>query len=250
MNKQLDKKRNKRQKLRKGIILCSFFLFPAVFYYFSPYLIIDATIRGIINGSFIFFVLLFVSSLFLGRAYCGWVCPAAGCQEAIFLASNKKITKGDFIKWIIWIPWISTIAILAIRNRGYDKFDFFYRTKFGLSIESVNSLIVYLSILSLIAIPALIFGKRSFCHHICWMAPFLIIGRKARNTIKLPSLQLALNNENCSHCHKCTNNCPMSLPVELMVQEDKLENSECILCGTCIDVCKNKRIRYAFSKIA
>ena len=247
MNKQI---RKKRQKLRIGIILSSFFLFPAVFYYLSPYLIIDATIRGIINGSFIFFVLLFVSSLFLGRAYCGWACPAAGCQEAIFLASNKKITKGNFIKWIIWIPWISTIAILAIKNRGYQKIDFFYRTKFGLSIESVYSLIVYLGILSLIVIPALTVGKRSFCHHICWMAPFLITGRKARNTIKLPSLQLALNNENCSHCHKCTNNCPMSLPVELMVQEDKLENSECILCGTCIDVCKNKRIRYAFSKIA
>ena len=249
MNNQINKKRNKRQKLRIGIILSSFFLFPAVFYYLSPYLIIDATIRGIINGSFIFFILLFVSSLFIGRAYCGWVCPAAGCQEAIFLAKNKKITKGNFLKWIIWIPWISTIAILAIKNRGYQEIDFFYRTKFGLSIDSVYSFLVYLGVLSLIVIPALLVGKRSFCHHICWMAPFVIIGRKTRNTIKLPSLQLVLNNENCSHCHTCTNNCPMSLPVELMVQESEMENAECILCGTCIDGCKNKVIRYSFTKI-
>jgi ferredoxin-type protein NapH len=249
MNNQINKKRNKRQKLRIGMILTSFFLFPAVFYYLSPYLIIDATTQGIINGSFIFFILLFVSSLFLGRAYCGWVCPAAGCQEAIFLARNKKITKGNFLKWIIWIPWISAIAILAIKNRGYQEIDFFYRTKYGLSIDSVYSFLVYLGVLSLVVIPALLVGKRSFCHHICWMAPFLMIGRKVRNTINLPSLQLALNDEKCSHCHTCTNNCPMSLPVELMIQEDKIENSECILCGTCIDGCKNKLIKYSFARI-
>ena len=100
----------KRQKLRKRLILFTFFLFPAIFYYLSPYLIIDASSKGIINGSFIVFSLMFISALFLGRAYCGWICPAAGCQEAIFLARNRKVKKGDFIKWIIWIPWISPCA--------------------------------------------------------------------------------------------------------------------------------------------
>jgi len=159
------------------------------------------------------------------------------------------VKKGNIFNWIIWIPWISYISILAIKNGGYQEIDFFYKTKFGLSIDSVYSLIVYLVVLSLIVIPAFLVGKRSFCHHICWMAPFMIIGRKIRNVINFPSLQLALNNENCSHCHTCTNNCPMSLPVEFMVQEDKMENVECILCGTCIDGCKNKVIRYTFTKI-
>jgi len=90
-----------RQKIRKGIILLSFFLFPATFYYLSPVLIIQASARGIINGSFILFILMFISSLFLGRGYCGWVCPGAGCREAIFLARDKKVTKGDSIKWLI-----------------------------------------------------------------------------------------------------------------------------------------------------
>jgi polyferredoxin len=238
-----------RQKARIGIIFFSFFLFPATFYYLSPYLIIDATLQGVINGSFIFFSLLFFSSFFLGRAYCSWLCPAAGCQEAVFLVRDKKVQKGDFIKWIIWVPWITSISVLAIKSGGYKEVDFFYRTKFGFSIDSVYSLIVYLVVLSLIVIPAFLVGKRSFCHHICWMAPFMIFGRKIRNVINLPSLQLALNNENCSHCHTCANNCPMSLPVEMMVQEGKMENAECILCGTCIDGCKNKVIRYSFTKI-
>jgi len=70
-----------RQNIRRGIILFSFFLFPATFYYMSPYLVVDAAAKGIINGSFIMFALLFVSSLVLGRGFCGWVCPAGGCQK-------------------------------------------------------------------------------------------------------------------------------------------------------------------------
>ena len=236
-----------RQKLRKGIILISFFLFPAVFYYLSPVVIVHATLNGVVNGSFIMFLLMFINALFLGRAYCGWICPGAGCQEAIFLARDKKVTRGNFIKWIIWIPWMATIVLLAARHGGYKKIDFFYQTKYGLSIGDISSLIAYLCVLFfLIVIPAFVFGRRSFCHHLCWMAPFMILGRKIRNRTKWASLQLEAVSENCSHCHTCTQNCPMSLPVEMMVKINHLENTECILCGTCIDGCEFNVIRFAF----
>ena len=228
------------------MILFSFFLFPVIFYYLSPVVIIRATLEGIINGSFIIFLLMFISALILGRAYCGWVCPAAGCQEAIFLSRDKKITKGDFIKWIIWIPWISAIVIFAVINGGYQTIDFFYDTNYGLSIGDVSSFIAYLFVLLLlIVLPAYIFGKRSFCHHICWMAPFMIIGRKIRNRFEWPSLQLRVEPEKCNHCHTCTQNCPMSLPVERMVKTNKTENTECILCGTCIDGCEFNVISFS-----
>ena len=236
-----------RQKLRKGIILFSFFLFPAIFYYFSPVLIIQATTQGIINGSFILFLLMFISSLVLGRAFCGWICPAAGCQEAIFPARDKRVIKGNFIKWMIWIPWIISIVILAIHAGGYKKIDFFYQTTHGFSIGDTSALIVYFFILLiLIVLPAFIFGKRSFCHHLCWMAPFMIIGRKIRNRFKWGSLQLRIEPEKCVSCQLCTKSCPMSLPVERMVNQGEMEHTECILCGACIDSCKFRVIKYAF----
>ena len=240
-----------RQKLRKGIILFSFFLFPATFYYLSPVVIIRATLKGIVNGSFIIFLLMFIFALFLGRAYCGWVCPAAGCQEAIFLSRDKKVTKGDYIKWIIWVPWISTIVILAVISGGYQKIDFSHDTSYGLSIKDVSALIVYfIVLLLLIVFPTFIFGKRSFCHHLCWMAPFMILGRKMRNSLKWASLQLKADSEKCNHCHTCTQNCPMSLPVERMVKTNKMENTECILCGTCIDGCEFNVIKFSFYNAA
>ena len=239
-----------RQKIRSGIILFSFFLFPAIFYYLSPALIIQASSEGIINGSFVLFVLMFLSSLFLGRGYCGWLCPGAGCQEALFLARNKPVTKGNWLKWIVWVPWIGAIVVLAIKSGGYQRLDFFYMTKYGLSVTNVQGLIVYLFVLLLlIVLPAFAVGKRSFCHHLCWMAPFMILGRKVRNIFNWPSLQLHARPDTCKHCHTCTEHCPMSLPVENMVNQAGMENQECILCGTCVDVCKQGAIAFHWTKL-
>jgi len=139
-------------------------------------------------------------------------------------------------------------VILAIRSGGYKTVDFFYRTTSGLSIANVYALVIYLIVLFLIVVPAIIFGKRSFCHHLCWMAPFMILGRKVANISKLPSLRLSAKPQECNHCHKCTEDCPMSLPVESMVGQEQMENSECILCGTCVDGCRQNAIMYKFGQ--
>lgn len=236
-----------RQKVRMGLILLSFFLFPANFYYLSPVLIVQAASEGVINGSFIMFGLLFISSLVLGRAFCGWVCPGAGCQEALFQANDRPVTRGNTIKWVIWIPWIGLIAALAVRRGGYDRMDIFYETLYGLSISNVQGLIAYLVVLLvLIILPAFVVGKRSFCHHFCWMAPFMILGRKMRNAFGWPSLSLTARPENCTHCRKCARNCPMSLPVANMVGQGVMENAECILCGSCVDGCEFDTLNYSF----
>ena len=159
------------------------------------------------------------------------------------------VTKGDYIKWLIWVPWISCIAILAIKSGGYKDIDFFYQTTHGFSIGDVHSLIVYhLVLFLLIVLPAFVFGKRSFCHHLCWMAPFMILGRKIRNCFQWAALRLESAPNNCKHCHTCTENCPMSLPVEKMVHQNIMENKECILCGTCIDGCEQGAIKYSLKK--
>jgi len=237
----------KRQRVRNGLLIVTFLLFPAIFYYLSPYLIIDGTTKGIVTGSFIYFSMLLLSSLILGRACCGWICPASGIQDIIMQVNNRKITKGNLIKWILWIPWIATIVLLSIKNEGYYKIDPFYQTEYGLSMSNVFSLITYLLVLIIIVLPSFIFGRRSFCHSLCWMSPFMILGRKLCILLKLPSLRLISHNAKCIKCHTCTENCPMSLPVEQFVAVNKMENTECILCGTCVDGCKSNAIEFDFS---
>jgi polyferredoxin len=239
----------RRQKIRVAIIFISLLLFPVTLNYFSPYVIVDGASQGIINGSFIVFAVMFFASLFIGRAWCGWACPAAGLQECCFPIRGKRARGGrfDWIKWFIWVPWVGIILILGL-SAGYDTVNVLYLTEKVVSVDEAAKYVTYYAVIGIFLILALTAGKRAGCHYICWMAPFMIIGRKIRNIFKWPALRLTVDSEKCISCMTCTKNCPMSLHVNDMVQKASMENAECILCGTCVDGCPENVITYSFSK--
>jgi polyferredoxin len=107
-------------------------------------------------------------------------------------------------------------------------------------------MIYYIIVLLFLGL-ALAFGRRAGCHYVCWMAPFMIIGRKVRNLFKWPALRIKVDADKCTDCQNCTRECPMSLDVHAMVRKGSMENDECILCGTCIDVCPQHVKHYSFS---
>ena len=242
----------KRQSIRKAIIIGMFFFFPITIAWFSPALpVIYAGLGGVLTGAAIIFILQFLTSLFLGRAFCGYVCPASGQQESMMCVSDKKIgnVKINIIKYIIWVPWIITIIVLFIRAGGVNEIDFFAGT-----IDNWQFLIapyrymIYFGVILLIAVLHLLVGRRAFCHCVCWMAPFMIIGTKIANRLNIPVLHIKADKTKCNGCKKCSEKCSMSLDVKTMVETEKMANSECILCGECIDICHKKAIKYSFKK--
>ena len=76
-----------RQRIRRTTLLISLLLFQIIMWYFSPYIIINAAMEHVINGSFIVFLVMLVFSMFFGRVWCGYLCPAGGLQEE--QASNE-----------------------------------------------------------------------------------------------------------------------------------------------------------------
>lgn len=227
----------------------AFLLFPVIMNYLSPYVIIDGAMNGIVNGSFIMFTVMFLSALFLGRAWCGWVCPGAGLEEILISVNDKPARGGkwDWVKWVIWVPWMSLIVFLVIQAGGYERVDFLHLTESGISLDRPQGYMIYYIVIGVFVALAVFAGKRAACHYICWMAPFMIIGRKIRNLLNWPALRLRAHTERCIDCKTCTKNCPMSLDVNGMVQRSAMEDSECVLCGTCVDVCPEGVIRYSFS---
>jgi polyferredoxin len=80
-----------RQRVRRALIIFSFVLMPVTFVYISCPIIIEGASEGIITGGLIVFILIFISSLFLGRLWCGWLCPGGGPQEIYFQINNKHV---------------------------------------------------------------------------------------------------------------------------------------------------------------
>ena len=66
-----------RQKIRLVILFLILITFPITMNYFSVFLIIEGSGQGVMTFSFFFWSLFAVTSLALGRAACGYICPLA-----------------------------------------------------------------------------------------------------------------------------------------------------------------------------
>jgi len=238
----------KRQKTRRLLGLLSLLAFPVTLYYFSPVLILQAGYSGKLGGSFFVFLAQFAGSVFLGRLFCGWVCPGGGLQDAAGAACDSRPKQGwrNYIKYGIWAIWLlPTIAFLIVRKAS--EADFFYETAYGISVAEPMAYAVYFGILAVILIPAL-FAKRAFCHYFCWMAPFMAAGTWIRRKVRLPGLHMAAKPELCISCGKCASACPMCVGVPEEVKKGRVASSECILCGACADGCPAQAIGYRFGR--
>lgn len=236
----------KRQNIRKLCIIISLLLFPVTLYYFSPAIIINAGLNGIINGSFIVFLLMFLLSVPFGRIFCAYACPAGGLQECAFMINDRIPKQGirNYIKYIIWFLWIGAVVFCYFYKGEIAGVDFFFLTDHGISVANIYTYIIYYGIILLIFIPSILGGKRVFCHYFCWMAPFMVLGTKLRRLLRLPGLYVSAHKEECISCGKCDRNCPMGLEVKEMAKAGEITSMECIQCGACINVCPQNVLYY------
>ena len=239
-----------RQRMRLALILLSFILYPVTFAYISCPIITEAAGLGIVTGGLVLFALLFVSSLVLGRLWCGYLCPSGGLQEVCNLALRwpLRTKKADWLKYLVFLGIFGSLGYAIWSAGGLKTADLLYRTENGISILAAGGVAAFLGPVVLILIFTLVFGKRGFCHTFCPIAVMLMIGRKIRNLFRWPALHLEAEKEQCIDCKKCSGECPMSLDVNGMVREGTMEQAECILCGSCVDTCPKDVISYAWTE--
>ncbi len=238
----------KRQTVRKTMLLLSLLLFVITLNYFSPYLIIQGSFEGVLSGSGVLFLSLLLFSLLFGRAFCGWLCPAGSLQDVCASINSKPVKRSlNLIKYLIWVPWLAFIVFGFIRAGGLRHIDILYYTDGGISVNAPTGYYIYFSVVLLIVVLSLIFGRRGFCHSVCWMAPFMTIGNWLRNKLHIPGLRLVADKPMCIGCQSCNKACPMSLDVMGMVQNGKMTDAECILCASCADVCPKKVLALTMS---
>ena len=240
----------KRQSIRSAILVVSLLLFPLTQFYFSPYLIVDGAIAGIVAGSAIVFAAQFLGALFVGRAFCGWIMPCGGLQEACFAANRRPVPGGrlDWIKWFLWIPWISSVIYLFVRAGGVADIDPFRKMHHGISVAQPWQYWIFYGVTAVFVVLAFSVGRRAACHYLCWMSPFMIVARFLRNRLRLPALQLTATGVRCTQCDRCSMQCPMSLNVKAMLLTGELDSHECILCASCVDACKKGVLRLSFGR--
>lgn len=228
-----------RQKTRRAILVISLLFFPITMNYFSPYVVIDGALSGIVTGSLISFAVMFLSSLFLGRAWCAWLCPMGGLAEVLLPVNPKKVKAGKMriLRYSVFAVWFSIISTSFVMAGGIRGINPLHLTESGVSVDEPIKYITYLMVALIFLFLTILIGRRSACHGICWMSPFMEVGSKISETMKLPRLRVVSEPEKCIACHRCDHACPMSIQVSELMKQGSIRSSDCIQCANCVDEC-------------
>ncbi|MDF2541536.1 MAG: 4Fe-4S binding protein [Herbinix sp.] len=239
-----------RQKLRRLIAMISLLLFPVTLNFLSPYVSVDGAINGIVSGSILVFIFMFLTGIFFRRAWCSYICPVS-CLSDISLGINqknvnRKVTR--MIRYSIFTVWAGVIITMFILAGGIKGVNPLHLTEQVVSVDSPLKFINYYFVLLLLLILTLTVGKRGACQSICWMSPFLTAGAVIGKLLRIPQIKIKADSSQCVGCGICDKNCPMSIPVSQELKKGYINTYDCILCGECVDHCKKKVLQYRISK--
>jgi len=188
-------------------------------------------------------VVAIIFTIFLGRFYCGWVCPFGFILELLHrkhlnISVPKRIDIWlRLIKYVILIVILFLASITAMSGKAMivtDRVEPFF-TFFKLGSDWVNwSLLIFIIFCS-------IFISRAYCRYLCPLGAFLSLITIVSSGIKSFVFKIY-------HFEKRYCPCQMgSIPYDSMFKKLKINNSECITCYACMG---NDKSKYKFNKSA
>ena len=238
-------------RIRRGLLFVSFLGFPIVQFYLSPYLPFAGAMEGLVAGSLLVFAGLFLAGLFVGRAPCGWFMPCGGLQEACFHVRDRRIPTGplDGPKFAIWVPWLSALIGVFVVRGVAPRLSPLYHIDGGISVSQPWLYFIYYGVLLIFVGLAFALGKRAACHYLCWVAPFMILGRRLGDALRLPGLRLLpRSGAACTSCGTCSKACPMGVDPSPVARGEAARLDECLLCGECVDACPSLALRLGLGR--
>lgn len=180
---------------------------------------------------------LFLSIVFIGVFFCGFVCPFGTIQDWISWISRKlhiprfQIPRKfqnylQSLRYFFYALSITGTTFFFLNAR----FEFNHKTYLAGFEWTVYGTIIFFLI-------ATIFIDRPFCNYFCPKgASYGIL-----SVMRL--LSISRNDDECIHCKLCDKACPMNVAVE---QTDFIRHPNCINCMQCICTCPKSCLQLKF----
>lgn len=171
---------------------------------------------------------LILSSVLVGRIFCGYVCPPGAVQELAYLAPWKKVKVPSSIslkvRWAVFAAMLAAALLFSMNITKVLGLQDFFELLIG------PGLAVFLGIVLLSTVV-----YRPFCRFIC---PFgalssLFAGRSVLGVRR---------KDGCVECGRCEKVCPP----QVLSQR---AGSECYLCGRCMRTCHKDALEYMKAEV-
>jgi len=183
---------------------------------------------------------IWISIVFVGVCFCGWICPFGALQDWIGWSAKKlrlpryKITPKyqqymQLSRYLLYALSTMNIVFAVLNSRFY----FGHMVAAGLWDWVNGSVLIIFLMLSL-------FIDRPFCNYFC------VYGAKMGVWSVLRPFGIVREEDKCIHCHLCNKACPMNIAVE---NTRFVRHPNCINCMQCVCNCPKDCIKFKLIKL-
>ena len=254
---------------------------PELFLWFDPLTAVATQIAGrFFNIYFLLSFIILLSPFFIGRAFCGWVCPLGtliDTSDHIIAPKKNKSTRRYRPYKSILLVFFLILAILGVQYTWFmDPLPILWRsigvigmaflflivdnffsglTAIGFFPDTIyniqDGLSAYLfpvstpnfaSLLGPIILILIILGLSKISRRF-WCRNLCPLGALLGLLSKLSPLQRVVDTKTCTECSLCNKQCKMDAIEENFITTEK---SECIFCLNCADACAINATRFRF----
>jgi polyferredoxin len=186
-------------------------------------------------AALIFSGVVLLSALFLGRAFCGWICPVGAFQEFLHRLRGgipREHLPSSARRWLSALRFIVLVATVELAWSGllivYLKFCPVYALAHPAGMVWTGALMLALLFSGGIWI------ERLFCRILCPMGALLTVFSRIGAVLRLNRGLIRRDYDASLKCRNCPNYCPMGVE---MGDADTIRSADCIRCGRCIRLC-------------
>lgn len=194
------------------------------------------------------FLVIPLSVYFFGKRYCSWICSCGNLAETVGVTVwgqkwvKEGTPRGETANKNHWIQ--KAVLVFAFGFGAlllFDTMKIVAAPDWVSRVREVQDLGIDFMFGSVIGVGAYPFwGTRIWCRYGCPLAKFMELTGKYTNS----KFQVKAD-EKCKGLGLCTKACPMGIDVASFAHKDKkptlghfgLQNTVCIGCGGCIEVC-------------
>ncbi len=184
-------------------------------------------------------LLVAISTIFVGRKFCGYICFLGTIQEYLFKMNtfkNKNRIPHKLHKMLGIIKYIFLIIILYL----VLDFSHYVFMKFCpiQMLSFPGSITIYGLIILLILFIGGFFIERFWCRYLCPYAALMNIFQFIGKLLRIKRQMISRNWEICVDCYICNKNCPMNIDIS---KYEDITDPNCIHCLKCIKVCPKEK---------
>ena len=178
---------------------------------------------------------IWISILFVGVFFCGWICPFGSLQDWIGWIA-KKI---HLPRFKLPVKYQQSVQLSRYFLYGLSTMNivfYFLNSRFFFSHSVMVGLWDWINGSVMVAfLAASLFTDRPFCNYFCVKGASLGVWSVLR------PFGIARDENKCIHCHLCDKVCPMNIPVE---STNFVRHPNCINCMQCVSNCPKDCIKF------